>query len=48
MIAAELGHGSIVDLLLRRGADRTLTDKDGKTARDLSANDNVRETLAAR
>jgi hypothetical protein len=25
-----------------------LTDKDGKTARDLSANDNVRETLAAR
>jgi len=45
MIAAELGHDSIVDLLLRRGADRTLTDKDGKTARDLSANDNVRETL---
>jgi ankyrin repeat protein len=48
MIAAELGHDSIVDLLLRRGADRTLMDKDGKTARDLSANDNVRETLAAR
>jgi hypothetical protein len=49
-IAIRKGHtyGSIVDLLLRRGADRTLTDKDGKTARDLSANDNVRETLAAR
>jgi len=37
-----------VALLLQRGADRTLKDKDGKTALDLAANDEVRERLKAK
>ena len=48
MIAAALGDGSTVALLLQRGADRTLKDKDGKTALDLAANDEVRERLKAK
>jgi ankyrin repeat protein len=48
MIAAELGHGEIVDLLLGRGADRSIVDKSGKRARDLAANDSIREKLGAR
>jgi uncharacterized protein len=48
MIAAELGHGEIVDLLLARGSDRSIADKSGKRARDLAANDSIREKLGAR
>jgi ankyrin repeat protein len=45
MIAAALGDGSTVALLLQRCADRTVKDKDGKTALDLAANDEVRGKL---
>jgi len=45
MIAAERGHAAIVALLLNRGATADLRDKGGKTARDLAANDEVREKL---
>jgi ankyrin repeat protein len=48
MIAAELGHGEIVDLLLGRGADRSIVDKSGKRAGDLAANDGIREKIGAR
>jgi ankyrin repeat protein len=47
MIAAELGYSPTVDLLLKRGADRTLKDREGKTALDLAKNAEVRERLAA-
>jgi ankyrin repeat protein len=47
MIAAELGHAEIVDLLLGRGADRSIADKSGKRARDLAANQSIREKLEA-
>ncbi len=33
MIAAELNHEVAVDLLLARGADKSLRDKQGKTRR---------------
>jgi ankyrin repeat protein len=45
MIAAERGDPAIVDALLRHGADPTLQDKSGKSARDLAANAAVRERL---
>jgi ankyrin repeat protein len=45
MIAAERGHAAIVALLIARGAAADRRDKDGKTARDLAANDDVREKL---
>jgi ankyrin repeat protein len=45
MIAAERGHAAIAALLLARGAAADLRDKDGKTARDLAATDEVREKL---
>jgi ankyrin repeat protein len=48
MVAAEAGYAETVALLLRRGADRTLQDKSGKSAMDLAAQDSVREALAAR
>jgi uncharacterized protein len=48
MIAAERGHAAIVALLLARGAAVDLRDKGGKTARDLAANDEVREKLAGK
>jgi uncharacterized protein len=44
MIAAELGHGAVIDVLLKRGARRYLSDGKGKTALDL-ANASVRERL---
>ena len=47
IIAAELGYAPTVDLLLKRGADRTLKDREGKTALDLAKNTEVRERLAA-
>jgi uncharacterized protein len=48
MIAAELGHGGIVERLLARGADRAIADKDGKRAADLAASEAVRALLGAR
>ena len=47
MIAAELDHAAAVDLLLARGADKTLKDKQGKTAADLTSLTALREKLAA-
>ena len=48
MIAAELNHEAAVDLLLARGADKSLKDKQGKTAGDLTSLTALREKLAAR
>ena len=48
MIAAELNHAAAVDLLLARGADKSLKDKQGKTAADLTSLTALREKLAAR
>ena len=47
MIAAELNHAAAVDLLLSRGADKNLKDKQGKTAADLTSLTALREKLAA-
>jgi uncharacterized protein len=47
MITAELGHTEASDALLRHGADRSLTDSAGKTARDLANNDALRALLAS-
>ena len=48
MIAAELNHAAAVDLLLARGADKSLKDKQGKTAGDLTSLTALREKLAGR
>jgi ankyrin repeat protein len=45
MIAAEGGRAEIVNLLLARGADRSLTDKDGKRAADLTVLSSLRDRL---
>jgi ankyrin repeat protein len=45
MIAAEGGHAGIADLLLARGADPALRDKDGKRAVDLTVLTSLRERL---
>lgn len=45
MIAAELGHGEIVDLLLRRGARPEARDLAGKTAADLALSEDIRTRL---
>ena len=47
MIAAELGHAAAVDLLLAHGADKSLKDKQGKTAGDLTSLTALRDKLAA-
>jgi ankyrin repeat protein len=47
MIAAELNHAEAVDLLLARGADKTLKDKEGKRASDLTSLTALRDKLAA-
>jgi ankyrin repeat protein len=47
MIAAELNHAEAVDLLLARGADNTLKDKEGKRASDLTSLTALRDKLAA-
>ena len=47
MIAAELNHAVAVDLLLARGADKSLRDKQGKSAADLTSLTALREKLAA-
>ena len=43
--AAELGHDGVVDLLLKRGADRAIKSKDGKTAADLATTEAVKALL---
>ena len=49
MIAAELNHAAAVDLLLARGADKSLKDKQGKTRRRSHlAHGAPREARAAR
>ena len=48
MIAAEGGHAGIADLLLARGADPALKDKDGKRAADLTVLTSLRERLTPR
>jgi ankyrin repeat protein len=48
MIAASLGHDKAVEVLLARGADKRLRDKEGKTAMDLSADDALRIKLAVK
>ena len=48
MIAAEGGHAGIADLLLARGADPALKDKDGKRAADLTVQTLLRERLTPR
>ena len=48
MIAAELGHAAAVDVLLARGADKSLKDMQGKTAGDLTSLTALREKLAGR
>jgi ankyrin repeat protein len=41
MIAAELGHRDAVELLLARGADPSLLDKQGMSARDLAVSEEI-------
>jgi ankyrin repeat protein len=48
MIAAELDHEAAADLLLAHGADKTLRDKQGKSASDLTSLTALREKLASR
>ena len=48
MIAAEGGHAGIADLLLERGADAALKDKEGKRAADLTVLNSLRERLTPR
>ena len=47
MIAAELNHAAAVDLLLARGADKSIKDKQGKAASDLTSLTALRDKLAA-
>ena len=47
MIAAELDHAAAVDVLLAHGADKSLKDKQGKIAGDLTSLTALREKLAA-
>jgi ankyrin repeat protein len=47
MIASELNHTIAVELLLARGADKSLRDKQGKTAADLTTLTALREKLIA-
>ena len=46
MIAAGRGHAAIAARLIIAGADRAARDKQGKTAANLAANDEVRAALA--
>jgi ankyrin repeat protein len=48
MMAAELDHATIVEVLLDRGADRSIADKGGKRAADLAATASVRDKLLAK
>lgn len=46
MIAAERGHPAVIIFLRAKGADVTLRDKDGRSARDLAADDSTRAALS--
>jgi ankyrin repeat protein len=48
MIAAAVGHTTAAELLISSGADKAVRDKQGKSAGDLAANDELRARLAAR
>jgi ankyrin repeat protein len=48
MMAAELGHAEVVEMLIGRGADASARDRSGKTAFDLATDADVRRILAAR
>ena len=47
MDAAEAGRSDVVAYLLRAGADRTLVNRDGKTALDIAQEKNDKKVLAA-
>jgi ankyrin repeat protein len=47
MIAAALGHATAVEILVSRGADKTLLDNDGKSASELASDEAIRARLAA-
>jgi ankyrin repeat protein len=47
MIAAERGHAEIAAWLVENGADPTIEDRDGKTARDLAGSRAVAAALAS-
>jgi ankyrin repeat protein len=47
MTAATQGHAGIVARLLAAGADAALRDRQGKTARDLAADEQTRDALPA-
>jgi ankyrin repeat protein len=46
MIASELGHAAVVELLLARGVPADIKDAGGKTALDLAADDETRGKFA--
>ena len=48
MIAAELDHAAAIDVLLAHGADKSLKDKQGKMASDLTSVTALRAELAGR
>ena len=47
MIAASMDHAEVAELLLARGADASLKDKDGRSAADLAPSASLRQRLAA-
>jgi ankyrin repeat protein len=47
IIATELGHIEIVQELLRRGANRSIKDKEGKSAADFAVGEAMKALLAA-
>ena len=48
MIAADLGHAVAVEKLVAAGADKTITDKAGKTAQELAHDDATRTLLVSK
>jgi ankyrin repeat protein len=47
MIAAQLGHVTAAEVLIKHGANKALKDKSGKTASDLALVPSLRAELAA-
>ncbi len=48
MIAAAVGHAAAAELLISRGADTAARDKQGKSAGDLTSNEELRARLATK
>lgn len=48
MIAAELGHRTAAEAILKAGADRTLTNASGKTAAELASDSALRTVLTVK